>query len=121
MARTKLKGEVIPLRLPLGVDGEVRARADALSMSASAFLANWVCRAWTGVGPTKPDGTGESIPRQPASNVRTTPEPVDTRQPRPRVPMPSAACSHLGSASIAGGMRKCVKCGAVRGADGAWR
>ena len=131
MARLKTKGEVIPIRLPLVIDSEVRARAAERNESVSVFLGTWVARAWAGLGPEMQakvekraaalSHTHEAV--QPASNTRTTAPPYgyDTRQPRPRVPIPAATCSHANKTALTGGLARCVVCKRVRGADGVWR
>jgi hypothetical protein len=121
MARLKTKGDLIPLRLPLPIDAMVRERAEAAGLSPSVWLAMRVSRFMVGEDVERAAVGLAPVPkaRHAESNMRTPP--VDERQPRPRVPMKVPGCTHGLYQMVGGGLRKCTRCGAVRGADGVWR
>jgi surface antigen len=95
MARSKMKGEVIGIRLPLALDAEVRAAAAREGVSVGVYCANVISRRYVA-------GELERAVR-PASNVRTE------------------QCEHKSRTVIGGGLSRCTRCGALRGVDGVWK
>jgi hypothetical protein len=100
MARPLTKGRPISLRLPINADAEVRARAESRGVSAAAWIAAAIARA---VEPK----TSPPQPRR-QSNSSTMQETADD-------------CRHAKAMPIAGGLKRCPECQAVRGMDGLWR
>ena len=110
MPRLKTKGDVIPVRLPLVLDQEVRERAESAHQTPSAFLSIFLARAWVGrntaasaEGVTEPEVRRASPAVHGASNIRTP------------------GCVHGSKTPLAGGLMRCNGCKRVRGADGVWR
>ena len=124
MGRTRFKGPMIGLRLPVGVDEAVRRRAEADGVSVGVYLAQMIVRT---VSPG-----GEPPPRAPKP-VRTRPSggnvtPLAAKRAErldesnmSTARHPSSACEHKNRTSLAGGMARCSDCGRIRGANGAWR
>ena len=109
MSKPKLKGNTIGVRLPLGLDAEVRERAAARGLSPGVYLSASIARSMS-PEPRPVSALDERRPLrrqevQDESNKRT---PVDE-------------CFHATRVPIAGGLMRCEKCQKVRGADGSWR
>src|SRR6476620_612625 len=120
MARTKLKGEMIGIRLPLSVDEEIREEAVKQGLSVTALCSVLLTRAWVAKVEYRQERAaveGKPTAVQGASNGLTPAE----RPPTAPAGVSAGACSHLGRSPIAAGLRKCTKCGAVRGTDQIWR
>lgn len=135
MARPKTRGDTIAVQLPLDVDGLLRALAEGEGVSAGKMIADIVGRWVVAGGALVTLGSmGANTSMGGSSTTFTVPTAADkgalvrptkkVKPPRREAnirSVPDVGCEHKRATVVAGGLRRCVDCGAVRGVDMVWR
>jgi hypothetical protein len=105
VSKPRTKGPTIPVQLSLTADAAVRTRARERNVSPGTYIARAI------EGSLRADRVEAA--KVPESNT-------STKRNGTFVPV-LTECRHLKRAPIAGGLARCLECGAVRDVHGRWR